>query len=93
MIVFHNCTMLSLSSYFALLQFSSCAEPLSATLYDALVDLLGGHDHQRHGLREGSKAEGNHEDDGSGNWNVVAKLVHQQYGSFPHFYWTANCST
>lgn len=93
MIVFHNCTMLSLSSYFALLQFSSCAEPLSATLYDALVDLLSGHDHQRHGLREGSKAEGNHEDDGSGNWNVVAKLVHQQYGSFPHFYWTANCST
>lgn len=85
--------MLSILLLFSLMQFSSRAEPLSATLYDALVDLLGGYDHQRHGLREGSTAEGNHEDYGSGNWNVVAKLVHQQFGSFPHFYWAANCST
>lgn len=76
-----------------MLQFSSCAKPLSATLYDALMDLLCGHDHQRGGLREGGKAEGNHEDYGSGNWNVVAKLVHQQYGPFPHFCGTPNCST
>ena len=73
---------LFLLSYF-FYQFPSSAEPLSATLHDAGLDLLGGDDHQRRSVREGGEAEGNHEDYGSGNGNTVAQLVHQQHRSFP----------
>lgn len=71
--------------WFPLWQFSSRAEPIPASLHDFGLDLLGGHDHQRCGVREGGEVEGNHEDHGSQYRNSVAQLVYQQRSSLLGF--------
>lgn len=58
-------------------------EPLAASLHDAGLDLLGGHDHQGRGAREGDASQGDHEDHGAEQWDPLAQLVPQQLHPLP----------